>query len=110
MRSAGSIEAIRWPVTMSLLGVCSLFCLLLFIGAIVHSRGTLILFSVCGLFSIILLWLLASIYVTLAVALAGTYGPSLRAGVRGWNPYCRLQVTTKKIKKLRLAFLFLWRC
>ena len=74
MRSAGSIEAIRWPVTMSLLGVCSFFCLLLFIGAIVHSRGTLILFSVCGLFSIILLWLLASIYVTLAVALAGT-GP-----------------------------------
>ncbi len=84
MRSAGSIEAIRWPVTMSLLGVCSLFCLLLFIGAIVHSRGTLILFSVCGLFSIILLWLLASIYVTLAVALAGTYRPPL-------------------------AFLFLWR-
>jgi hypothetical protein len=71
MRSAGSVEAIRWPVTMSLLGVCSLFCLLLFIGAIVHSRGTLILFSVCGLFSIILLWLLASLYVTLSVALAG---------------------------------------
>ena len=28
------------------------------------------MFSVCGLFSIILLWLLASIYVTMAVALA----------------------------------------
>ena len=47
-----------------------LFCLLLFLGAIVHSRATLIIFSVCGLFSIILLWLLASIYVTMAVALA----------------------------------------
>ena len=34
------------------------------------SRATLIVFSVCGLFSIILLWLLASIYVTMAVALA----------------------------------------
>ena len=56
---------------MSLLGLFSLFCLLLFIGAIVHSRATLIVFSVCGLFSILLLWLLASIYVTMAVALAG---------------------------------------
>lgn len=64
------IERFRWPVTMSLLGLFSLFCLLLFIGAIVHSRATLIIFSVCGLFSIILLWLLASIYVTMAVALA----------------------------------------
>ena len=64
-------ELLRWPVTMGLLGLFSLFCLLLFIGAIVHSRATLIIFSVCGLFSIILLWLLASIYVTMAVALAG---------------------------------------
>ena len=64
-------EVLRWPITMSLLGLFSLFCLLLFIGAIVHSRATLIVFSVCGLFSIILLWLLASIYVTMAVALAG---------------------------------------
>ena len=55
---------------MGVLGVFSLFCMLLFIGAIVHSRATLILFSVCGLFSIILLWLLASIYVTMAVAMA----------------------------------------
>jgi len=64
------VERFRWPITMSLLGLFSLFCLLLFIGAIVHSRATLIIFSVCGLFSIILLWLLASIYVTMAVALA----------------------------------------
>ena len=64
------LESLRWPVTMGLLGLFSLFCLLLFIGAIVHSRATLIVFSVCGLFSIILLWLLASIYVTMAVALA----------------------------------------
>ena len=30
------LELLRWPVTMALLGVFSLFCLLLFIGAIVH--------------------------------------------------------------------------
>ena len=65
------VEIVRWPVTMTLLGVCSVFCLLLFIGAIVHSRGTLILFSVCGLFSIILLWLITAVYITLAVAVAG---------------------------------------
>ena len=69
--SVDGIETIRWPVTMCFLGVCSLFCLLLFIGAIIHSRGTLIVFSVCGLFSIIVLWLLAAIYITLAVAIAG---------------------------------------
>jgi hypothetical protein len=69
-KSVLNAEVLRWPITMSLLGLFSLFCLLLFIGAIVHSRATLIVFSVCGLFSIILLWLLASIYVTMAVALA----------------------------------------
>ena len=71
MFSVEELERVRWPATMALLGVCSVFCLLLFIGAIVHSRGILILFSVCGLFSIILLWLLAAVYVTLAVAIAG---------------------------------------
>ena len=55
---------------MGVLGLLSFFCLLLFIGAIVHSRGMLIFFSVCGLFSIIILWLAASIYITLAVAMA----------------------------------------
>jgi len=70
-------ESLRWWVTMGLLGLFSLFCLLLFIGAIVHSRAILILFSVCGLFSIIILWLLASIYVTLSVALADfCYNPT----------------------------------
>ena len=33
------LELLRWPVTMALLGVFSLFCLLLFIGAIVHRSG-----------------------------------------------------------------------
>ncbi len=48
----------------------ALFCLLLFVGAMVHSRCVLIVFSICGLFSIIILWLLASVYVASAVALA----------------------------------------
>ena len=55
---------------MALQGLFTLFCLLLFVGAIVHSRCVLILFSVCGLFSIIFLWLLASVYTTASVALA----------------------------------------
>ncbi len=54
---------------MALQAVFALFCLLLFVGAVVHSRCVLILFSVCGLFSIILLWLLSSVYVATAVAL-----------------------------------------
>ena len=68
--SIQSVERLRWPVTMGLLGVFSLFCIILFMGAICHSRATLIIFSVCGLFSVILLWLLASVYVTSAVAMA----------------------------------------
>lgn len=69
-KKVNNLESGRWHITMCLLGVCSLFCLLLFIGAIVHSRGTLILFSVCGLFSIIVLWLLSAVYITIAVAIA----------------------------------------
>jgi len=68
--SIQNVEKLRWPVTMGLLGVFSLFCIILFMGAICHSRATLIIFSVCGLFSVILLWLLASVYVTSAVAMA----------------------------------------
>jgi hypothetical protein len=36
----------------------------------IHSRCVLIVFSICGLISIITLWLLASIYIASAVALA----------------------------------------
>ena len=67
---ADTVERYRWPITMALQGIFTLFCLLLFVGAIVHSRCILILFSVCGLFSIIFLWLLASVYTTASVALA----------------------------------------
>lgn len=67
---ASTLEKYRWPITMALQAIFTLFCLLLFVGAIVHSRCVLILFSVCGLFSIIFLWLLASVYTTAAVALA----------------------------------------
>ena len=36
MIRVAELERLRWPITMALLGVFSLFCLLLFIGAIVH--------------------------------------------------------------------------
>jgi len=76
-KSVSNFEVLRWSVTMGLLGLFSLFCLLLFIGAIVHSRAILILFSVCGLFSVILLWLLSSLYLTISVALADfCYSPT----------------------------------
>lgn len=67
---AKQIEKYRWPTTMALQALFTLFCFLLFVGAIVHSRCVLILFSVFGLFSIIFLWLLASVYTTSAVAMA----------------------------------------
>jgi hypothetical protein len=66
---AEAFERYRWPTTMALQGLFAIFCLLLFIGAIVHSRCILIMFSVFGLFSIIFLWLTASVYLTAAVAL-----------------------------------------
>jgi len=66
---AEAFERYRWPTTMALQGIFAIFCLLLFIGAIVHSRCILIMFSVFGLFSIIFLWLTASVYLTAAVAL-----------------------------------------
>jgi len=52
---AEAFERYRWPTTMALQGIFAIFCLLLFIGAIVHSRCILIMFSVFGLFSIIFL-------------------------------------------------------
>ena len=45
----------------------AVFCLLLFIGAMVHSRCVLIVFSICGLFSIIVLWLLSSVSCYLSI-------------------------------------------
>ena len=64
------IYVVRNTIRICIAGIFTLFCLLLFVGAIIHSRCVLILFSVCGLFSIIFLWLLASVYTTASVALA----------------------------------------
>ena len=58
-------------------GIFIFFCLLLLVGAIVHSRCVLIVFSVCGLFSIIILWLLSSVYTAAAVTLGDfCYNPT----------------------------------
>ncbi|OQR71863.1 protein tweety-2-like, partial [Tropilaelaps mercedesae] len=62
------IEFFRWPGTIGL--QCSLIfiCLLLLWGVIRHSRCLLILFSVLGLLSVVLCWVLVSLYFGLAVA------------------------------------------
>merc|ERR1711915_395337 len=70
VQGVGNMEDHRWPITMSLLIIFSLFCVLIFIGAIAHSIAILIIFSVCGFFSSILLLLLASVYATMVADLA----------------------------------------
>ncbi|BET00517.1 Tweety [Nesidiocoris tenuis] len=62
-------EAIRWPVTMAILSILLVFCVILLFGVARHSRCALITFSVFGLFAVIFSWLMASIYLTAAVAL-----------------------------------------
>lgn len=55
---------------MGLLGIFFLLAIIMFISALSHIRDTLVIFSVCSLLSVILLWGLASVYVTAAVAMA----------------------------------------
>ena len=55
---------------MGLLGIFFLLASIMFISALSHIRDTLVIFSVCSLLSVILLWGLASVYVTAAVAMA----------------------------------------
>uniref|UniRef100_A0A1B6E9B8 Protein tweety homolog n=1 Tax=Clastoptera arizonana TaxID=38151 RepID=A0A1B6E9B8_9HEMI len=62
-------EAIRWPVTMTVLSILLIFCVVLLVGVARHSRCALITFSVFGLFAVIISWLMASIYLTSSVAL-----------------------------------------
>lgn len=61
------VETIRWPVTFGLLGSLILFCMLLLCGTCRHSRCLLILFSVLGLLSIVLSFVLTSLYLGIAV-------------------------------------------
>ncbi|XP_050441536.1 protein tweety-like isoform X2 [Adelges cooleyi] len=63
------METIRWPLTMGVLSILLVFCVILLFGVARHSRCALIMFSVFGLFAVIISWLTASIYLTAAVAL-----------------------------------------
>ncbi|KAG8184125.1 hypothetical protein JTE90_008908 [Oedothorax gibbosus] len=62
------VEFIRWPSTIGLLGLLILLCLTLIWGVIKHSRCLLILFSVFGLLSVVVCWVLVSMYVGICVA------------------------------------------
>ena len=55
---------------MGLLGIFFLLASIMFISALSHIRDTLVIFTVCSLLSVILLWGQASVYVTAAVAIA----------------------------------------
>ncbi|GFY67411.1 protein tweety homolog [Trichonephila inaurata madagascariensis] len=62
------VEFIRWPATIGLLCLLILLCLTLIWGVIKHSRCLLILFSVFGLLSVVICWVLVSMYVGICVA------------------------------------------
>ncbi|CAL1280804.1 unnamed protein product [Larinioides sclopetarius] len=64
------VEFFRWPSTIGLLCLLILLCLTLIWGVIKHSRCLLILFSVFGLLSVVICWVLVSMYVGICVAVA----------------------------------------
>lgn len=66
-RIVDQVETFRWPVTFGLMFSLMTFCLLLMCGTCKHSRCLLILFSVLGLLSIVISFVLTSIYLGLAV-------------------------------------------
>lgn len=66
-RTVDQVETIRWPVTFGLMFSLILFCMLLMCGTCRHSRCLLILFSVLGLLSIVISFVLTSLYLGLAV-------------------------------------------
>lgn len=55
---------------MGLLGMFFLLAIIVSISAISRIRDTLVIFTVCSLLAVILLWTLASVYVAAAVAIA----------------------------------------
>ncbi|XP_076334801.1 protein tweety-like isoform X3 [Tachypleus tridentatus] len=62
------VELFRWPATFAVLGLLVIFCFIL-IGAICRtSRCLLIFFSVVGLMSVVVCWVLVSFYLGLCVA------------------------------------------
>ena len=55
---------------MGLLGVFFLLAIFMFISGLCRMRDYLVMFTLCSLLSVLLLWVLASVYATSAVAIA----------------------------------------
>lgn len=63
-------ELLRWPITLGFLTFLLFLCTVLVIGVARSSRCLLIFFSVLGLFTVAICWLLAGIYLAVSVGVA----------------------------------------
>lgn len=63
-------ELLRWPVTLGFLTFLLFLCTVLVIGVARSSRCLLIFFSVLGLFTVAICWLLSGIYLAVSVGVA----------------------------------------
>ena len=63
-----TMETIRWPTTFAVLGSLAFVCFILIWGILRHSRCVLILFSVLGLLSLVVCWVITSVYLGISVA------------------------------------------
>ncbi|KAG1665179.1 Protein tweety [Nymphon striatum] len=61
------VESYRWPATIAVLSLLLLICLMLIIGVARSSRPMFICFSVFGLLSVVLCWILVSAYLIICV-------------------------------------------
>lgn len=63
-------ELLRWPITLGFLTFLLFLCTVLVIGVARSSRCLLIFFSVLGLFTVAICWLLSGIYLAVSVGVA----------------------------------------
>jgi len=63
-------ELLRWPITLGFLTFLLFLCTVLVIGVARSSRCLLIFFSVLGLFTVAICWLLSGVYLATSVAVA----------------------------------------
>ncbi len=63
-------ELLRWPITLGFLTFLLFLCTVLVIGVARSSRCLLIFFSVLGLFTVAICWLLSGIYLAISVGVA----------------------------------------
>lgn len=63
-----SIESVRWPATFAIFIALLFICIILICGVCKHSRCLLIVFSVLGLFSLVVCYVLTSQNLGISVA------------------------------------------